>query len=142
MGCGRGEFLELLLENGIDAKGVDIYEEFAQMCSMRGLDVIRDDALSFLDAQQKVGGIFAGQLIEHLTVNQLVKPMLPTSIASSMPQAAAGLRKTAVRKDTAPVLRSVLRVTVMIIIAAVPARTTARAAVNVMRAPATSVRQI
>ena len=73
LGCGRGEFLELLLENGIDAKGVDIYEEFAQMCSMRGLDVIRDDALSFLDAQQKVGGIFAGQLIEHLTVNQLVK---------------------------------------------------------------------
>ena len=73
LGCGRGEFLELLSENGINAKGVDLYDEFAEMCQMHGLNVVCDDALHFLREQQKVGGIFAGQLIEHLSVNQLVE---------------------------------------------------------------------
>ncbi len=73
LGCGRGEFLTLLSENGIKAKGVDLYEEFVQMCTMNGLDVVCDDALRFLHTQRKVGGIFAGQLIEHLTINQLVE---------------------------------------------------------------------
>ena len=73
MGCGRGEFLELLRENGIDAKGVDLYEEFTQMCILKGLNVTCDDALHFLDEQQNVGGIFAGQLIEHLKMNHLVE---------------------------------------------------------------------
>lgn len=73
LGCGRGEFLELLSESGIISKGVDTYEEFVQMCQMKGLDVVCDDALHFLDAQQTVGGIFAGQLIEHLPMNQLVE---------------------------------------------------------------------
>ena len=73
LGCGRGEFLELLSENGIHARGVDLYEEFVQMCTMKGLEAICDDALHYLEKQQEVGGIFAGQLIEHLTVNQLVE---------------------------------------------------------------------
>ncbi len=73
LGCGRGEFLTLLSENGIKSKGVDLYEEFVQMCTMNGLDVVCDDALRFLHTQRKVGGIFAGQLIEHLTINQLVE---------------------------------------------------------------------
>ena len=73
LGCGRGEFLELLSENYIVAKGVDIYEEFVEMCLMKGLNVICDDAIHYLSEQSKVDGIFAGQLIEHLTVNQLVE---------------------------------------------------------------------
>ena len=73
LGCGRGEFLMLLNENGISAKGVDLYEEFVEMCTMNGLDAVCDDALHFLNQQQKVGGIFAAQLIEHLTTNQLVE---------------------------------------------------------------------
>ncbi len=73
LGCGRGEFLTLLSENGIKSKGVDLYEEFVQMCTMNGLDVVCDDALRFVHTQRKVGGIFAGQLIEHLTINQLVE---------------------------------------------------------------------
>lgn len=72
LGCGRGEFLELLKENKIDAQGVDFYEEFAEMCRLKDLKVTRADALDFLNAQEKVGGIFAAQLIEHLSVDQLV----------------------------------------------------------------------
>lgn len=73
LGCGRGEFLELLKENDVDATGVECYSEFAEYCKMRGLNVVEDDALSYLKKQQTVGGIFAGQLIEHLKFNQIVQ---------------------------------------------------------------------
>lgn len=56
LGCGRGEFLELLKENDVDATGVECYSEFAEYCKMRGLNVVEDDALSYLKKQQTVEG--------------------------------------------------------------------------------------
>lgn len=73
LGCGRGEFLELLMENKIESVGVECYSEFAEYCKMKGLNVAEEDALTYLEKQEKVGGIFAGQLIEHLKVNQIVR---------------------------------------------------------------------
>ena len=73
LGCGRGEFLELLKECHINAIGVECYTEFAEYCKMKGLSVVEDDAITYLEKQEKVGGIFAGQLIEHLKVNQIVR---------------------------------------------------------------------
>lgn len=73
LGCGRGEFLELLQECHINAIGVEYYTEFAEYCKIKGLDVVEDDAIAYLEKQEKVGGIFAGQLIEHLKVNQVVR---------------------------------------------------------------------
>lgn len=73
LGCGRGEFLELLKENGIEAVGVECYSEFAEYCKMKDLNVVENDALLYLEKQQTVGGIFAGQLIEHLKFNQIVR---------------------------------------------------------------------
>ena len=73
LGCGRGEFLELLKENNIEATGVECYSEFAEYCKIRGLNVAEDDALAYLEKQEMVGGIFAGQLIEHLKFNQIVQ---------------------------------------------------------------------
>lgn len=73
LGCGRGEFLELLRENKIESVGVECYSEFAEYCKMKGLNVAEEDALIYLEKQEKVGGIFAGQLIEHLKVNQIVR---------------------------------------------------------------------
>lgn len=73
LGCGRGEFLDLLRENNIEAKGVDLYEEFVEMCKMNGLNAVCDDAIHFLGKQNEVGGIFSAQVIEHLTVEQIVE---------------------------------------------------------------------
>lgn len=73
LGCGRGEFLELLKEYGISAVGVECYTEFVEYCRLKGLDVAEEDALKYLENQEKVGGIFAGQLIEHLKFNQVVR---------------------------------------------------------------------
>lgn len=72
LGCGRGEFLELLRENEIDAQGVDLYEEFVEMCRLKKLKVTQADAIEFLKMQENVGGIFAAQLIEHISTAQLV----------------------------------------------------------------------
>ena len=73
LGCGRGEFLSLLTEHNIDAQGVDNYPEFVEMCKLKNLKITEDDAIHFLSTQKKTGGIFAGQLIEHLTITQIVE---------------------------------------------------------------------
>ena len=74
LGCGRGEFLELLNENSIQGIGIDAYEEFVAYCQAKGLDVRQDDAIRFLENTEKesVDGIFAAQLIEHLSTGQLL----------------------------------------------------------------------
>ena len=74
LGCGRGEFLELLKENGISGVGVDHYEEFVAFCQAKELNVVCEDVLKYLSKieNNSIGGIFASQLIEHLTNNQLL----------------------------------------------------------------------
>ena len=46
IGCGRGEFLDLLREAGIPARGVDLNDEMVAICRDRGLDATTNDALS------------------------------------------------------------------------------------------------
>jgi SAM-dependent methyltransferase len=75
LGCGRGEFLDLLREAGIPASGVEYDAELVARCRAEGLDVVQDDALSFLARSQpeSLGGIFAAQLIEHLAVGDVAR---------------------------------------------------------------------
>ena len=75
VGCGRGEFLELLRSKGISARGVDLNEEMAAVCRERGLDATAGDALGYLLAQPdgSVGGLFAAQVVEHLEPDYLMR---------------------------------------------------------------------
>lgn len=73
LGCGRGEFLELLKEQQIGGRGVDFYPEFVEYCNSNGLSVEAGDAIEYLRKQDKVDGIFAGQLIEHLSIGQIIE---------------------------------------------------------------------
>jgi SAM-dependent methyltransferase len=68
VGCGRGEFLALLAEQGIQAKGVDLDPDMAAFCRDQGLDVEQADALGYLNdlGEESLGGIFAAQFVEHL----------------------------------------------------------------------------
>jgi len=68
LGCGRGEFLELLRERGIPARGVDGNAQAAAACRERGLDVVNGDLVDFLREQpaSSLGGVFAAQVVEHL----------------------------------------------------------------------------
>jgi len=74
IGSGRGEFLELLAEAGIKARGVDLDLDMVLLCREKGLDVVEADAFAYLQAlpDDSLGGIFAAQVIEHLDVDQIV----------------------------------------------------------------------
>lgn len=75
LGCGRGEFLDLLKEADIPALGVDLNRDFVEICRDKGLDVKLGDALDYLASLEdgRLGGLFAGQVVEHLSSNQLVR---------------------------------------------------------------------
>lgn len=75
IGCGRGEFLELLREAGISALGVDRDLDMVLLCREKGLEVIHADALAYLEncADASLSGIFSAQVVEHLSPDQLVK---------------------------------------------------------------------
>jgi 2-polyprenyl-3-methyl-5-hydroxy-6-metoxy-1,4-benzoquinol methylase len=71
LGCGRGEFLDLLREHHIPAVGVDINQEMIEAASKRGLNVHTTNLLDFLDKSPDdfFDGIFSAQVIEHLTLS-------------------------------------------------------------------------
>jgi SAM-dependent methyltransferase len=75
IGCGRGEFLELLAGAGIRARGVDLNHEMAELCRARGLDVTEADAVGYLSAlpDASIGGLFAAQVVEHLQADYLLR---------------------------------------------------------------------
>ena len=75
IGCGRGEFLDLLSQAGIDARGVDIDAGMVARCTAKGHDVEHADAIRYLERQpnDSLGAIFSAQVIEHLEYNQLLR---------------------------------------------------------------------
>ena len=75
VGCGRGEFLDLLQEQGIGARGVDINREMVEECRSRGLEAEVGDVLTHLDGleDESLGGLFAAQVVEHLQPDYLVR---------------------------------------------------------------------
>jgi len=68
LGCGRGEFLELMKEAGIPCRGVDGSEEFVAICRSKNLAAERADVFGYLarEADASLDGIFCSQVIEHL----------------------------------------------------------------------------
>jgi O-antigen chain-terminating methyltransferase len=74
VGCGRGEFLELLAELGVEASGVDLDPELVKSAAGRGLAVTEDEALRHLSSlrDQSLGGIVLIQVIEHLSPQEIV----------------------------------------------------------------------
>ena len=67
IGCGRGIFLGMLQEAGIEASGVDHSEESIAVCREKGFGVVREDARAFLARNEAhYGGILCSHVIEHL----------------------------------------------------------------------------
>jgi len=75
VGCGRGEFLDLLASHHIDARGIDLNHEMAEACRARGLDVSEADAVGYLSGIEdgSLGGIFSAQVVEHLEPAYLLR---------------------------------------------------------------------
>ena len=75
VGCGRGEFLDLLGARAIEARGIDLNHEMAEACRARGLDVTEADAVGYLSTleDRALGGIFSAQVVEHLQPGYLLR---------------------------------------------------------------------
>ncbi len=74
VGCGRGEWLELLRETGMQARGVDDNRIFIERCRQKGLDVVEAEAIAYLrelpDASLNAATSF--HLVEHLPFKTLL----------------------------------------------------------------------
>jgi O-antigen chain-terminating methyltransferase len=67
IGCGRGEFLALMREQGIAARGIDLSEESVAQCRLIGLRAEVADLFLYLPQRdQEFDGIFSSQVVEHL----------------------------------------------------------------------------
>ena len=75
IGCGRGEFQELLRDYEIGGHGIDIDEDMVNFCKSKGLDVEKIDAVSYLQKleDKSLDGIFIDQVVEHLEQEYLIK---------------------------------------------------------------------
>ena len=75
VGCGRGEFLELLRDQGITARGIDVNPAMVDVCCAQGLDAVTADALTYLRGlpDGSLGGLFAAQVVEHLEPRYLMQ---------------------------------------------------------------------
>lgn len=74
LGCGRGEWLEVLKEEGYVAKGIEINRAMLEVCRERGLDVIESDVIQYLRGQKanSIGAITGFHLLEHLSLKILI----------------------------------------------------------------------
>lgn len=75
LGCGRGEWLELLHDEGLIGRGIDLNEFMVAECVERKLEVTQADVIEHLSTlpSDSHGAITAFQVIEHLPFPILVK---------------------------------------------------------------------
>lgn len=68
IGCGRGEFLDLMRDAGVRARGIDLGAESVGHCREKGLAVEEADLFAYLAAQPEgeFDGIFSSQVVEHI----------------------------------------------------------------------------
>jgi len=74
LGCGRGEWLELLKAHDYVARGVDQNRVFVAHCKNLELDVLESDAVTYLRGLETgtYGAITSFHIAEHLSLETLV----------------------------------------------------------------------
>jgi O-antigen chain-terminating methyltransferase len=75
LGCGDGDFVEMLGERGIAALGVDRDAACCREAARRGVEVVCQDLFEYLRGleEESVDGIFASHLVEHLTYREVME---------------------------------------------------------------------
>lgn len=75
IGCGRGEFIKLVNGHGIQAKGVELYQGYADKCKEEGLDVVKGDGIEYIKQMEdeSVDAITGFQIAEHLPTSRLIE---------------------------------------------------------------------
>jgi SAM-dependent methyltransferase len=75
VGCGRGEWLELLRDRDLVARGVDLNAAMVEVCRGMGLDAAAGDAVEHLAGAQpgSLGAVTGFHIIEHLPFKVFVR---------------------------------------------------------------------
>jgi SAM-dependent methyltransferase len=75
IGCGRGEWLETLQENGFQAIGVDLDEGMLEACKARNLPAEKAEALSYLETMPSESLVLLTgfHIVEHIPFDDLKK---------------------------------------------------------------------
>jgi len=75
LGCGRGEWLELMAEAGFEAYGVDLDEGMLSACNKALLSVTKEDAVEYLMKLQDESVVIVSgfHIIEHISFADLQK---------------------------------------------------------------------
>jgi 2-polyprenyl-3-methyl-5-hydroxy-6-metoxy-1,4-benzoquinol methylase len=74
IGFGRGEFLALLAELGVEARGIEIDPELVAWARSQGLDADVGRAVEYLETLEdaSLGGLVMIQVIEHLSPQHVI----------------------------------------------------------------------
>lgn len=89
LACGRGEFLELMREMNVPARGVDLDTAMIGRCREKGLDVVSADVFAYLSSvsEGSLDGIFCAHFLEHLPpeayvelISQCVQKLAPSGV--------------------------------------------------------------
>ena len=75
VGCGRGEWLQVLKEAGAQARGIDQNRILVEHCRDMSLDVVEGDALDYLGSlpDEALEAITAFHFVEHVPLEALVR---------------------------------------------------------------------
>ena len=73
LGCGRGEWLELMVEEGFEAHGVDLDESMLAISNAARLSVVKSDVIEYLQKIQdnSVEIVSGFHIIEHISSDSL-----------------------------------------------------------------------
>ena len=73
IGCGRGEWLEFLSEQGFEMHGVDLDQGMLDACQERGFNVLPGDGIGYLakQASSSLDVISAFHVVEHISFDEL-----------------------------------------------------------------------
>ena len=75
VGCGRGEWLEILKECGIEGCGVDSNARMIEECQTRGLNAVCGDGIAHLQSlpADSLAVVSGFHIVEHLALPQLLE---------------------------------------------------------------------
>lgn len=75
LGCGDGDFVELLREHNKEAIGVDSDPQACEVARRRGIPIICEDVFVYLEnlSPDSLDGIFTSHLVEHLPYQKVLQ---------------------------------------------------------------------
>jgi 2-polyprenyl-3-methyl-5-hydroxy-6-metoxy-1,4-benzoquinol methylase len=74
IGCGRGEWIEILSEQGFQTSGIDINNAMVHQCQSLGLNAVLGDGIQFLRSlpNNSLAVVSSFHVIEHLPMQQFM----------------------------------------------------------------------